>query len=708
MAALLGLAAEAPLPVEWSPHQIRQATTELLTDLLLGQPGRAEPKVCLVEDLQWADPSTLELVEYLMVSVMRRNALLLVTRRAEATFAWPAPVKELELEPLGEQHARALIERIDEQGLLSSWARDEILQRTDGVPIFVEELTRLLLSKAKASGEGAGRLIPETLRDSLAARLDQLGPAKEVVQFAAVLGRNFNYGQLEELWPGSETTLAQELVVLLREDLFVQSGAARAAQFRFRHALIRDAAYDSLLHSRRRALHEQVADSLIAAGEREPAVIADHLEKARQTEKAASYYQVAALAASKRSAVAEAANLFRNARNLVRNLPASEAMLLQELKIESGLGNALAEQLGWAEAGVGESFRRVVEIASKVDDQKSALRANINLRAYYTTNGRHNEAFATAKALLEQVPTDSPLRPTIHTELALPLHHLGRLEESSRETHQAISVSEAPDFPERNAALAQFWALAHGTENEWMLGHLSSAEAMLARMLQTARGIGNPFLICWALGYGNRSKILLGTHLDDARAEVEQSYQIADEHGFESLRCWAEFGLGWIDLELRDPHSAIAKVEAGIEKQYATGARYSIPMFEATRARALLGIGEVDKAIEAIEFALRSIDDTQEKCHYAELVRVRGEAHMLQRNINAAIADFETGIAVAKAQCAASWQLRAASSLADAANYQTEARERARTELNDVLAAFDDSNVQPDIVQAREKLAQMG
>jgi class 3 adenylate cyclase len=332
-----------PSPI--SPEQQRRRLLATLVDWILGV-ARGQPIVIAIEDLHWADPSTLDLIQLLVEQGARARLLLLFTARPELSVQWPlrAHHTQITLNRLSARNLRKMVQEVAARTALSKETIALVADRTGGIPLFVEELTRAVVESGSA--QLTGREIPVTLHDSLMARLDRLGPAKEVIQVGAVIGGEFSYELLQAVHPISAPELERSLHTLTDAELLYVRGIAPESTYQFKHALIRDAAYEALLKSRRKDLHGQVAraidDQFPAIKELHPEVLARHWTEADATEPAIVQWSRAGEAARTRSAFTEALESYRQALTLVNSLPESSQRDLQELKLRQAIVGMLA------------------------------------------------------------------------------------------------------------------------------------------------------------------------------------------------------------------------------------------------------------------------------------------------------------------------------------------------------------------------------
>jgi predicted ATPase len=369
IAPLLNLPPTAKYPPSaLSPEQQRRRLLATLVEWALGA-SRVQPIVIAIEDLHWADPSTLELLQLLVEQGATPRLLLLFTARPEFRVPWPPRTHhtQITLNRLNARNVRTMVEEVAAQKALSEETIATVLERTGGVPLFVEELTRAVLESGDA--KLTGREIPVTLYDSLMARLDRLGVAKEVAQVGAVIGNDFSYALLHAVHPMADADLQRTLRSLSDAELLYVRGLAPEATYQFKHALVRDAAYEALLKSRRRDLHRLVAstisDKFPALKEAHPEVLAYHWTEAGEVEPAIAEWTRAGKVAEARNAFSEALESYQQALPLVKSLSESSERDLRELRLGQLVVRVLWVTRGYAAPETVAATERAAKLAEK-------------------------------------------------------------------------------------------------------------------------------------------------------------------------------------------------------------------------------------------------------------------------------------------------------------------------------------------------------
>ena len=357
------------------------------------------------EDLHWIDPSSLEVLTLVLQQVPTSRALVVLTYRPDFTPPWRprAHSTQLTLSRLGQQHVTAMVNQVMAKAVLSVEVVQQIVSRTDGIPLFVEELTKSVAEAVGVTGRSPLQLaIPTTLHDSLMARLDRLGAAKTIAQLGATLGREFRYELLQAVAPVDVTALQQALQQLVDAELLYQRGLPPQATYLFKHALIQDAAYQSLLKSTRQQYHQQIAQQLEEqfpeAKETQPELVAHHYTEAGLIGQAIPYWQRAGQKASQRSANSEAINYLLKGLELLKTLPNTPERAQQELLLQTAIGPALIVTKGLVAPEVGKAYARARELCQQVEETLQLFPVLRGLSLFYAGRAEHT----TARELSEQ------------------------------------------------------------------------------------------------------------------------------------------------------------------------------------------------------------------------------------------------------------------------------------------------------------------
>jgi class 3 adenylate cyclase/predicted ATPase len=677
-----------------SPEAQREKTLELLAEWVL-RLGRLQPLVLLMEDLHWLDPSTQELLGQLLERIPRENVLLLATYRPDYEPPWgakshltPMLLTRLTRAQLGDLIRKAARDR----DVPAEWI-DEIVRRSDGVPLFAEELTKTVLEshpEPPEEGEVPELHIPESLHDSLVARLDALGQVKELAQVGAVLGREFEYELLLAVSPMREPDLQRALAVAVREELFYQRGTPPGASYLFKHALLRDAAYDSLLRVSRQRHHQHVAETMVARLPEltleQPELVAHHFSAAGDVERALPYFQRAGQQAADRSANAEAVRHFEKALALLNQLTDAADRERWELVLQVGLGAPSQLVYGYRTPETKRAYTRALELCrEEVGDTPQLSQALWGLWSYYLVGSELDLATELGSQLLAlaQRESDASLESLASLALGVPDFFRGRFEQALGHLDRASALY---DF-ERDGRSAYLFGqdpgvmtLCFAAFNEWFLGRPERAVAVSDAALELALAVGHPYTGALASAYASMLRHMLRDR-EAALELAERTVAIATEQAFP---LWRGFGVvlrARAFSELATTEGRAEEVQIGLADVAATGTVAGGPFFVNALAEVQEQAGQHDDALGVVAMASSLAETTG--CRYwdADLCRHRGELMRAGGEVEEAERQFERALQVAREQDSRSLELRAGTALARLWQHQgkcTDARDLLR------------------------------
>ena len=703
-----------------TPQQRRSRTLAALVDQCGGL-ALDRPVLWLIEDVHWIDPTTLELIELALDSLPGRRILLVVTARPTFTapLASHPSMTRLALNRLARAATQSIIERVTGGRRLPEALVGEIAARTDGVPLFVEEMTKAVVeSGALRETEDAYELdgplsalaVPATLHDSLMARLDRLHGVTEVAQTASVIGRAFDYETLAGLSALPGQVLADALDRLVSAELVFRRGVGRDATYLFKHALVRDAAYESLLKARRLTLHGQLYEVLVARGDTAPEIRAQHAEAASRLEAALDAWEEAGRAAVIRPAFREAIADFEAAVRLCNALGAEPKWMLREQAIQVELGQALMASEGYQGAATLKAFERAMALADAAGDPALQLPAIYGLWAgrYIAATGSARVAERLAE-IAEAQPDDGPRLVSLRA-LALESFHAG----AYRKTLALAKQSFALYRPEAHADLKfrfghdprvaacnyQSWSL-------WHRGFADQSARQLEQSLAWAREADHPNTTGLALCMGATLVNLWQRRPEQAEAAAREALRVAEEM---SLALWHAWGLTHLGAALfrQGKASGIAEIEAGFDEAKRIGAARFDPLHRSFAAEAYAHEGRHDAAADAMVKAFSALEESGDVALAADLHRVRA-AVALRADASAkdvAETDLRRALEIAHEQEALSLELRAACDLASLLDGRGE-RQQAHDILAPILDAFTEGFETPDLTEATALLASL-
>jgi class 3 adenylate cyclase/predicted ATPase len=721
VAALLGLDGEERYgKLAIGPQQQRVRTLETLLDQLLGLAGR-KPVLFVIEDAHWIDPTTLEFVGHCLDAVARARVLILMTARPqfEHGFGGPSIMTRLTLNRLGRDHIATIVSRITGGKALPKPVADEIAIRTDGVPLFVEEMVKAVLeSGLLRETDGAYLLdrplsslaIPTSLHDSLMARLDRLQPIKEVAQTAATIGREFSYRLLKAILPQSDAELREALDHLVNAELVFRRGVPPDALYSFKHALVRDVAYESLLKTKRQALHERIVTAL-QDGPAEPEILAHHASAAGLTERAIGYWQQAGSAALARPAYHEAVGHLGHAVRLIGTLGPLPQWQERELQLQIQLGQALIAARGYAAEPTARAFSRAMELADALPAGPLRFPALYGQWVTRYVRGEPSPELAARFVELAEQAQDSGPRLVARRALALERFHAGRFVEA-RQLIEGILDAYDP-VAHRDLALhyghdARVAALSYKAWILWLLGYPEQSEAASRAAIDWAKernhGNSTGFALCW----GGLIPTILQRRIDRVEQQALHAVEFSGGLALPLWRGWSRIFLGWAQASGGRHEAGLAEIAAGLDEIRAMGARRLLPFLLGLVAEAQSIAGRREDARRAIGEAFAEMAYTQDLAWAAELHRIRGELSLAEpvADVPRAMADLSAALAIAREQAAKLLELRAATSLA-----RLRAAEGDRLAARELLASqcewFTEGSNAPDIVAARALLRQL-
>jgi tetratricopeptide (TPR) repeat protein len=578
-------------------------------------------------------------------------------------------------------HATELIRRVAGGKTLPYEIVADVVTKTDGVPLFIEELTKTVLESGLVEEEShryqlAGPLpplaIPNTLHDSLMARLDRLSTIKALAQLSAAIGREFSYALLRAVSPWSEDLLHEGLARLVAAEFLYQQGAPPQATYRFKHALIQDAAYQSLLKSTRQQHHQRIAKILesrfpeIVATQ--PELLAHHYSEAGLAAQAILYWQTAGGRALQRSANREAASHAARGLELLSTLPETPELAKHELSLQLTLGGASGFVTG--PQSVEHVYARACELARQVGSTLELFPALSGLAHSEMVLGHMHEARALSEEFLELARRqDDPLILAVgHSMLAYTAWWQGDFIDVRDHSRQSVALYN----PQQHGAGVVPYDQDHGIVsgyltalNNWMLGYPTQAVQAMENTLAHARELENPNSVGISLLFLAQLS-QLRREPEPATTRAEEAMAVSAEHGLPALELWCLLPRGWAVAQQGDVSAGIADIKEAMDRRRAFGMGAVWPWFLALLADAYGALGQVEEGLRALEEALEWVQRNDERLYVAEVHRIKGELLLRQATPDPVEAEhcFEQALAVARDQHAKSWELRAATSMA--------------------------------------------
>ena len=721
LAALLEFPAQAK-PADapaWSPEQQKERLLGLLAELLT---SGGKPILFLVEDVHWIDPTTLELLELCIERAPASRCMVLLTCRPDFQHGWAgrAGVTALALNRIGRRQSAALVENVAGGARLPREVLEQIVGKTDGVPLFVEELTKAVLESGllRRTEDGyalAGPLpplaIPTTLQDSLLARLDHLGAAKELAQVGSVIGREFSRAAVAALSSQDAGAVDGALQQLVAAGLMHQHQRPAGVAYTFKHALVQEAAYGTLLLSRRQQLHARCAEALQAItpglAEREPEVLARHYTEAGFAERAVELWLVAGWRAVERSANLEAVGHLRKGLAVLAALPEGEARARHEMLLQISLGIPLMACRGYTAPETGEAFQRASDLAEQLGDNVQQARAFYGLFAYYCQLGENRVAESLAARLL-RLATETGDRDVAAvarrtlgtTRYLLGDHAGGRVEiEASLRLHDAaghrpLTLVHRFGQDQRTAGLATLVTI------QWIEGHPDTASRTSLAAIEAARASGHANSLGFALAYGACPIAILRGDWNLAEQWVDTLLGHARDH---RLGLWHAHALAYRGEVLAGRGAfaaAVVDFRAGLLEFQAVGSGIRLPAHQGAFAEALGRAGQLDEALATAEGAVCLAERREERWCLPELLRIKGDILAARGSADLAETTLREAVGASHRQAMPGWELRACLSLARLWRGSGRGAEAAGL-LAHALAPFTEGEATADVAEAR-------
>jgi predicted ATPase len=634
----------------------------------------------------------LEAFGRLVDRIQALNVALLVTFRPEFEAPWVGRpyVTALIVNRLAEHEAGAMIDRVVGNSPLSASIRQDIIERTDGIPLFVEEMTKAVLeagsevaaARAVAAVPSPALAVPASLYASLMARLDRLGgSAKVLAQIAAAIGREFSHALLASVVSQPEEQLRPALDRLIATGLLFQRGVPPHATYLFKHALVQDAAYGTLLREQRRSLHARIAETLEGQfpeiAENQPELLARHCTEAGQIEKAAALWGKAGLRSAQRSALLEAAEQLKRALDQIATLIATPALRREEIKLQVALITPLLHVSGYAapetRAAVDRARRLIEQAEALGEPPEDPLLLFSVLYGFWVANlvafnGDVMGELAVQFLALADKQTATGLLMMGHRLMGLSLLHIGEITDARAHLDRAITLYDpaehrplATRFGQDVGAATLCWkSLDH-----WLLGYPQSALADSEHALKVAREIGHSATLLYVLNFSVWTNIFCGNY-PTAEALVDEFSILKDQTGSLFWGAWALMQRGCLLALTGKALEAVQTITSGVAAMRSTGTTMWMPLWLLYLARANAEVGQFDDAKRCIGEAMAAVESAKERWCEAEVHRMAGEIALMvpQPDLAEAEAHFERALVVARKQQAKSWELRAAMSLA--------------------------------------------
>jgi class 3 adenylate cyclase/predicted ATPase len=732
-AEMLSLPNDGRYPaLELTSQQRRQRTLDSLiaqTEALT----RQNPVLMIFEDAHWTDPTSLELLGRVVGRIATLPVLLIVTFRPEFEPPWIGRphVAALTVNRLEHRNIDAMIDRVVGNRLIPATVRQDIIERTDGIPLFVEEMTKAVLEAASesearrtaAAVPSPALAVPASLHASLMARLDRLGPAKGVAQICAAIGREFSYALLATVVHKPEVELSSALDRLVAAGLLFRQGAPPHAIYLFKHALVQDAAYGTLLREPRRALHARIAEALETQfpeiAENQPELLARHCTSAGLIEKAAGLWGKAGQRSLERSALEESLAQLTRALDQIAALPGTPALRREQINLQVALITPLLHVKGYS---VPET-KAAVERARLLIEQSEALGETpedplllfsalygfwlVNFAAFNSDVVR--DLAAEFLALAEKQGTTVPLM-IGQRAMGLSLLYAGDIARGKAHLDRAIALYNPAEhrlLATRFAVDARTSSLCHRAIALWLLGYAESALEDAKRSLEEAREIGQAATLINALTFTPIPLIFCGNYAAGSEL-IDEAVALADQKGSLFWKANGMVSQGSVFALSGKASDAVQMINSGITANRGE-VKLFLPWQLSNLAWAHGTLGHQDETWRCIGEAMTAIATTKQRWCEAEIHRVAGEIALMPAEPDAVKAEacFERALSVAQAQEAKSWELRAATSMARLWRDQGKPQQ-ARKLLTPIYIWFTEGFETRDLKEAKSLLEELG
>jgi class 3 adenylate cyclase/predicted ATPase len=705
-----------------NPAQQRRRTLAALLDQFESL-ARQKPILLSFEDAHWADVTSLDLLDLTVERVRQLPVLALITMRPEFNPSWAGlpNVGTLTLGRLDRNNVESIVTQLTGGRSLPAEVMNHIVAKTDGSPLFVEELTKAVLEGDILVKDADGyRLkgplpplaIPATLQDSLMARLDRLAPVKEISQIGAVIGREFSYSLMRAVVGSDEVSLKNALANLEHAELLFRRGEPPDAIYSFKHALVRDAAYESLLKSRRQQLHGQIAhtmeDKFSDIVVSQPEILAHHFTEAGLAEPAIGYWLKAGNLALSRSANAAVSHLEQGL-NLIPSITDPMVSSKLELLLQTSLGNSLRATKGWSTESVKQAYTRALQLCRQSGLDEHTFPAAFGLWTWNFLRATLREAQALAEHLLNTAESvdDPAYKVLAHEALGFTLFAQGKFAAAHTELEHGIILcedSKAGTYFDLSAQDPRVHLRSYDAMTLWLLGFPDRALQLCEEARSYADMTRHPFSEAMAQTISLRVRQLRGETAivaDQAGAAIA----LCEEHEFVHYVAMAMILRGWARAEQGEFEKGIDEIQEGLKRERATGAllfdSYSLGLL----AEACIKNKRYEQVHEFLSQAQARLDEADsERFYAAEIYRLLGETHLRSnQNLDQAEYYFSKGLEVAREQKAKSLELKLCLSLCDLYDL-TQGADKGRSQLDEIYGFFSEGFGTADLVRAKARL----
>lgn len=720
LASLISLPPAAADPPADPDLEVRKRRTFEIIANLMEERAATERILVVCEELQWFDPTTLELLGSLIDRIQTLPVLMILTFRPEFASPWRGQhITSLPLKRLDRHAGVVLVDKMVQGKTVPSEVLEQIVTRSDGNPLFMEELTKSVLAAklGGATGEALAAKIPETLQDSLIAKLDRLQGAKDILQIGAAIGREFREDLIAAVTSMNRVHLRTKLDELIQGDLLSRQSPRSGTIYVYKHALMRDAAYETILHSRRRVIHRRVAETLEvhfpALAESQPELLAQHWQRDSDILKSIQYWIRAGKWAAERSAPAEADAHLRQALRLVETLPAGPERDALELEISARLGGVLRAVEGPAGTETGKAFRRAKDLCWQTGDKTLLAPCLAGLYGYHLVRAENAAAGEAAYELLELAETraDRLYRMIGHRAVGAVLFHRGHFAEAREHLERSLALYD----PVEDGPLAFLYGTDHAqTASSFLafvlrlMGLPDQANDREEWTLAHAKKVGHMYSLVQTHMFRGVLRVVLGEWKAGASVAREM-LELTKGHSFRMAVAASAFCVAACRPARGRLQRRLEELQDAAADWWSTGALNYRPMHLALIADAHAAVGDPLQGLKALDEAHAIVEATDERWMEAELHRHVGVLKMLvdKPRLDEAESSFRRAIEIARRQSARVWELRAATSLASLLQTVGRATE-AHAILRPVYDGFTEGLDGADMKKAQKVLRGLG
>jgi class 3 adenylate cyclase/predicted ATPase len=719
LADLLSLQTDARPPLNVSSEKRKQMTLDALVQYLHTSANRC-PTLFIVEDAHWIDPTTMDLLTRIIDRIQTMRVLVIITFRPDFKPVWAdySHVTFLTLSRLPRRHSAELLASMTGGKAFPPEVERAILAKTDGVPLYLEELIHSLLQSGMLAEENNSFIlraplkdlsIPDSLQGLLMERIDRLGSTKEIVQVGAAIGREFGYELLRGVVDVTESQLKNALQLFVESGLIFQEGEIPAAKFQFKHTLLQEAAYSTLPKKSRRSLHARIAETLESKfAERvkgEPEVLAYHCEQAGLVGSAVDYWRLAARRDVERSANIEALNHFDRALNLLKDLPQTPERSDVELQLLIARGAPLLTWRGYASDEIEHNYLRARSLSQEDPASEQYFLSIWGLWVFHLVRGPLAKACVLAEDLLAWATHrhNPDLLIRAHESVGSTYSFLGRFDEAKTHLLAATVLYD----PERHRSQVLPYAQDPGitarvilARTLWILGEIDQVEALALEAIAMARALGHPFTLAFTLTTVAWTYSTL-QDTDHTLNFTEEAIALSTKYSFEVPLAWATSLQGWAMAE-KGEEEGLGRLVNGLSATRVARASLNNTYTLALLAGVYLRKNRIEEGLHAIQEAQELAMTQCERCWHAELCRLNGELLLGQSepSVSAAEQCFAEALKIARDQQARMLELRAATSMARLL-IKLNRQDAATPALHSVCSRFPKQQSNPDLLEAR-------